>query len=239
MNLLLLNDTDLIDSGRALIRGRQLNHLHEIRKIAIGDSLPVGRTNGPIGEGRILSLSTEEAELGIEWLREPPPPLPLALILAMPRPKMLRRIIQSSVAMGVKKLVLINSFKVEKSYWQTPWLGEQALAEQITLGLEQAMDTLWPSIEERRLFKPFVEDELDELAGDSRRLIAHPGTNSPCPMALREPVTLCIGPEGGFIPYEVDLIRKQGFEAVHVGPRILRTETAIPALLGRLFDAAL
>ncbi len=239
MNLLLLREDDMIGPARALIRGRQLEHLRGIRNASVGDSLAVGRINGPMGEARILTLGTEEAELGIEWTGEQPPALPLTLVLALPRPKMLRRIIQSSVAMGVKKLVLINSYKVEKSYWQTPWLEEDALNEQITLGLEQAMDTAWPEITQHRLFKPFVEDELDALAGDSRRVIAHPGTDKRCPMGIREPVTLCIGPEGGFIPYEVELIRAQGFEAVHIGPRILRTETAIPALLGRLFDTTL
>jgi len=149
---------------------------------------------------------------------------------------MLRRIIQSCVAMGVKRLVIINSYRVDKSYWQTPWLGDEALAEQITLGLEQARDTLWPEIVQRKRFKPFVEDELAAMTEGTRRLIAHPGSATACPQGLTELVSLCIGPEGGFIPYEVNLIREQGFEVVHLGPRILRTETAVPAILGRLFD---
>jgi len=237
MNLLLLHPDQLTAPDRALVRDRQLRHLTEVHRAQVGDQLMVGQVNGAIGSGRVESLNPVAAELSVEWHEQPPPPLPLTLVLALPRPKMLRRIIQSSVAMGVKKLVLINSYRVEKSYWQTPWLGEESLAEQITLGLEQARDTRWPQILQRPLFKPFVEDELDAMAGDSLRLIAHPGGDAPCPSAVSEPVTLCIGPEGGFIPYEVTLIEQQGFSAVHLGPRILRTETAIPALLGRLFDS--
>ena len=237
MNLLLLHPDQLTAPERALVRDRQLRHLQEVHQARVGDRLVVGQVNGAIGQGRVESLNPVAAELSIEWHEQPPPPLPLTLVLALPRPKMLRRILQSSVAMGVKKLVLINSYRVEKSYWQTPWLGEESLAEQITLGLEQARDTRWPQILQRPLFKPFVEDELDAMAGDSLRLIAHPTGATACPMAVTQPITLCVGPEGGFIPYEVELMEAQGFSAVHLGPRILRTETAIPALLGRLFDS--
>lgn len=236
MNLLLLQPEQLISDTRARVRGRQLRHMLNVHGAGVGDSLRVGVVNGAIGSAVLTDLTDTEAGLEIAWEADPPAPLPLTLVLALPRPKMLRRIIQSVVAMGVKRLVLINSYRVDKSYWQTPWLGEEALAEQITLGLEQARDTVWPEIMQRKLFKPFVEDELTAIAGTGHRLIAHPGTGTPCPSGLTEPVTLCIGPEGGFIPYEVDLIRQQGFDAVHLGPRILRTETFVPAVLGRLFD---
>ena len=236
MNLLLLHPEQLTQDQGAIIRGRQLRHLTSVHQAEPGQSLRVGLVNGAIGKGILSELGDTEARLEIEWREQPPAPLPVTLILALPRPKMLRRIIQGSVAMGVKRLVLINSCRVDKSYWQSRWLGESQLAEQITLGLEQASDTGWAEIHQRRLFKPFVEDELAALAGDSQRLVMHPGGDVACPAGLTQPVTLCVGPEGGFIPYEVDLIREQGFEAVHYGPRILRTETAIPAILGRIFD---
>ncbi|MDX1587528.1 MAG: 16S rRNA (uracil(1498)-N(3))-methyltransferase [Oleiphilaceae bacterium] len=235
MNLLLLGEKALTAPDRARITGRSLAHLRDIRHLAVGDAFPAGIVNGLQGSARVLSLTTEQAELALDCHQPPPPPLPLTLVLALPRPKMLRRVIQTVVAMGVKELVLINSVKVEKSYWQTPRLEGESLDEQITLGLEQAMDTRWPRITLERRFRPFVEDRLAQLAADSRRLIAHPGSEQPCPRALEEPVTLCVGPEGGFIPFEVDLIREQGFEPVHLGPRILRVENAVPALLARLF----
>jgi len=48
-------------------------------------------------------------------------------------------------------------------------------------------------------------------------------------------VTLVIGPEGGFIPAEVDLLSRSGCRPVNLGERILRVETAVAALTGRLF----
>jgi RsmE family RNA methyltransferase len=102
-------------------------------------------------------------------------------------------------------------------------------------GLEQARDTILPEILLRPLFKPFMEDELPALLRDSLCLVAHPGAANTCPRAVSRPVTLSVGPEGGFIPFEIEKFRNAGFLPVHCGDRILHVETAIPSLLARLF----
>lgn len=192
-----------------------------------------------MGYGEVLSLSSTEAELQLTLDQNPPPPLPLTLILAMPRPKMFRRVLQTAASLGVKDIWLINSYKVEKSFWQTPWLSEDHLRENLSLGLEQAKDTLMPQVNIRKLFKPFVEDELPALLAGKRALVAHPGMAEPCPTHINEQAALCIGPEGGFTDYEVSKLEEAGCQSVHLGPRILRVETAVPALISRLFDACL
>ncbi|WP_097459012.1 16S rRNA (uracil(1498)-N(3))-methyltransferase [Mangrovitalea sediminis] len=237
MNLALLLDEDFIADDRVLLRGRRRLHLDEVIQAQPGHRLPVGRLNGLMGTGELLRLTDEEAELRVHLDREPPQPLPVTLILALPRPKMLKRVIQNCATMGVKRLYLINSYKVEKSFWQSPWLGEEKLQENLILGLEQGMDTRLPQVTLCKRFKPFVEDELPAIASGSRKLVAHPGTGTACPTHVDTPVTLCIGPEGGFIPYEVEKLIETGFEPVHLGPRILRVETAVPVLLTRLFDS--
>lgn len=126
---------------------------------------------------------------------------------------------------------------MEKSFWQTPWLSDDNLRENLTLGLEQARDTVMPQVHIRKLFKPFVEDELPALLAGKRALVAHPGTEQPCPTHMDQPTALCIGPEGGFTPYEVGKLEEAGCDPVHLGPRILRVETAVPVLVSRLFDA--
>jgi|TARA_B110000459_G_C16312713_1_gene359937 RsmE family RNA methyltransferase len=139
--------------------------------------------------------------------------------------------------MGVKKIYLINSSRVEKSFWQSPFLKPEALEEQLILGLEQARDTVMPEIFLRKLFKPFVEDELGEIVAGSKALVAHPIAAAACPVDSQSPITLAIGPEGGFIPYEVEKLIEVGFQSVHLGPRILRVENAVPALISRLFPS--
>ncbi len=237
MNLALLFAEDFTSADRAVLTGRRLAHLHSVLKVAEGDLVPVGLVNGDIGTGRVLQLTDSQAVLQVELADPPPSPLPLTLVLAMPRPKMFRRVLQTCATLGVKDIWLINSYKVEKSFWQTPWLSEENLRENLVLGLEQARDTILPRVHSRKLFKPFVEDELPALLKGTRALVAHPGTGSPCPVHINEPATLCVGPEGGFIPYEVDKLMEAGCEAVHLGGRILRVETAVPVLVSRLFDA--
>jgi RsmE family RNA methyltransferase len=239
MNLALLFDEDFVAPDRAVLRGRRLAHLQSVIKVVAGDTVPVGRSDGQLGTGEVVRLTDNEAELRVTLDQAPPAPLPLTLILAMPRPKMFRRILQTCAALGVKDIWLINSYKVEKSFWQTPWLSEEQLRENLTLGLEQAKDTLMPRVHIRKLFKPFVEDELPALLADKQALVAHPGTRTPCPVHVNQPTALCIGPEGGFTAYEVEKLEQAGCQSVHLGPRILRVETAVPVLVSRLFDACL
>ncbi|MWV12377.1 16S rRNA (uracil(1498)-N(3))-methyltransferase [Pseudomonas sp. R-28-1W-6] len=235
MNLLLLEDADFVAADRVVLAGRRLKHLQEVHRAAVGDSLRVGRLGGLMGSGTLLELSEQHATLQLSLDLPPPAKLPLTLLLALPRPKMLKRVLQTVSAMGVPRLILLNSYRVEKSFWQTPFLEPEALREQLILGLEQARDTVLPEVIIEKRFKPFVEDQLPGIAAGSLGLVGHPGDFPACPRAVEQPVTLAIGPEGGWIPYEVDKLREAGLQPVQLGERILRVETAVPALLARLF----
>ncbi|PMY43736.1 16S rRNA (uracil(1498)-N(3))-methyltransferase [Pseudomonas sp. GW456-L14] len=235
MNLLLLEEADFIAADRVILRDRRLTHMQEVHRAAVGDSLRVGRIGGLMGSAELLRLEPGEAELRVSLDQPPPTKLPLTLVLALPRPKMLRRVLQTVAAMGVPRLVLVNSYRVEKSFWQTPFLEPEAIREQLILGLEQARDSMLPEVVIEKRFKPFVEDRLPALVEGTLGLVGHPGQYPACPRGLDEPVTLAIGPEGGWIPYEIDLLGKSGLQPVQLGERILRVETAVTALLARLF----
>jgi RsmE family RNA methyltransferase len=235
VNLLLFTAADRLDDQRIRFTGRRLHHLRQVLGAAIGDELRVGELNGLTGLGRILDISSLHATLAVELREAPPAKLPLCLVLALPRPKMLRRIIRSVAELGVAELHLIHSYRVEKSYWQTPVLQEQALHDYLLQGLEQSRDTVLPSVTCHRRFKPFVEDTLPTIASTRQSLLAHPGDFPGCPRDQQRDTLLVIGPEGGFIPYEVEKLERAGCQPVSLGPRILRVETALTALLGRLF----
>src|SRR5690606_6084901 len=94
----------------------------QIHKARVGDQLKVGMLNGLMGTAEVTAVSNQEVELETFLQQQPPSPLPLRLILALPRPKMLKRILQNCATLGVKDIILINSYRVEKSYWQTPIL---------------------------------------------------------------------------------------------------------------------
>lgn len=234
MNLILLFDDDFLDDTRVRLGGRRLQHVLRVHRAAVGDTLTVGRVNGFAGRGVVTRLDGEALEMRVALESEPPPPLPLTLVLALPRPKVLNRVLAGVTSMGVKRIFLINSWRVEKSYWSSPRMAEENLLMQRVLGLEQARDTMLPVIEPRRFFRRFVEDELPGITAGTLALAAHPHAAGECPRQVGGPVTLAVGPEGGFIAEEIASLERAGFETVSLGERVLRVETAVTALIARL-----
>lgn len=234
MNIILLTAEDFVAPGKVLLRDRRFQHIQTILGARPGHHLKVGLLNGDLGQGTVTRLDTHDIELDVQLDTAPPAPPPISLLLALPRPKALRRILQSTTALGIKQIVLVNSYRVEKSYWQSPLLQAEALEEQLWLGLEQAGDTHLPEVLLRPRFKPFVEDELPALTDQANCLLADPYTTTACPAGCTPPTWLAVGPEGGFISYETECLTKAGFAKVQLGKRVLRVETAVSALLGRL-----
>ncbi len=235
MNLVLLLEEDFTSAQRVRLSGRRFRHVQDVHRAEVGQALKVGLLGGLLGRGLVTAIGEEALELEVVLDQEPPPKLPLTLIVALPRPKVLNRVIASATSLGAARIVLVNVWKVEKSYWRSPRMAEENLLHQRLLGLEQAGDTVLPELRLARLFRPFVEEELPALSEGSRRFLAHPGAALPCPRNLVGPVALALGPEGGWVEAEVASFQRAGFDTVSLGPRILRTETAVAALVGRIF----
>ena len=237
MNIVLLDPRQPQSEIWTISAKRQLEHLQTHLDIQVGDTLKVGIREGKRYLTEIIEITEKTVRLKPLKEEAVPAKLPVTLIVALPRPKVLRRLIMDATTLGVEKIILLHSYRVDKSYWQTPFL--QQLDHYIELGLEQAGDTIAPKIELYKRFKPFVEDVLPTLIStDCPAYVAHPYTENKMPFAIEHPCTVVIGPEGGFIPYEIDLLIKNGCQAVSLGNRISRTETVIPYVLGRLFSTA-
>ncbi len=235
MNLILLDESDRTDAGFFRLTGRRRDHLDSVLRARPGDVCKAGFLNGLRGRARVLALDAEQAILETELDETPPRPLGLKLVVALPRPKTFRKVLGAATQLGIKEIWFIQTFKVDKSYWQTPFLESAALEHELRLGLEQSGDTVMPRVAFRRRFKPFAEDELPGIAAGTRLLLAHPGAGTPyAPSGVAECVTLLLGPEGGFTPYEADLLARLGAETIQLGARILRTEVALAALTARL-----
>lgn len=235
MNLILLEPSDFTGQSRVRLQGRRLEHILRVHRAKPCETLRVGVLNGRVGEGKIEHIDDESVDMTLHLDADPPPPLPLHLILALPRPKVLNRTIAAAASMGIREIDLINAWRVEKSYWESPRLSVENLRLQSILGLEQAGDTMLPTIHLHKLFTPFVREELPATLSGKRALLAHPYTHEDAPRCVNERVVLAIGPEGGFIDREVETFKEIGFEAVSLGPRIVRVETALASLVGRLF----
>ena len=235
MNLLLLVPGDMRDDGTVLLTGRRHEHARTVLRVLAGETLRVGVRGGKCGTGEVVSEGPEGLRLRVTLDADPPPRAGVSIVLAIPRPKALKRVVSAVASLGVDRLVLVNAARVEKSYFDSKVIEPAYLDSLIDIGLEQARDTHPPSIAIRERFRPFVEDELDGWAGASVRLVPHPTALAAVPRVEADrPVTLAIGPDGGWVPFEVELLERCGFTPVSLGPRILRVEVAVSYLLGRI-----
>ncbi len=233
MNLLLLEPSQLAEDGVATLDDRQLRHVTGVLGKAVGDTLVVGELGGRVGQGEIVALSRAEARVRCTFDREPPAPSRVTLVLALPRPPMLRRVLGHVTAMGIKRVALIGANRVEKSFWDSHSLTSAAIDEQLRLGLEQAGDTVLPQVTLHRRFRPFLEDELPTWTPTTHRFVADAG-----PTATVAPgegsVLVAVGPEGGWVDFERERWADAGSTIFSLGPRPLRVETAVVAVIARL-----
>jgi RsmE family RNA methyltransferase len=236
VNLLLLNPEELDAHGLARLGGRRHEHARQVLRVQTGETLRVGVRGGECGTAEVLSEDQTGLVLRVTLDAPPPPRANVSLVLAIPRPKALKRVIPAVASLGVDRVVLVNAARVEKSYFDSKVLAREFLDGLVDLGLEQARDTVPPLIEVRERFKPFVEDELAAWApAGAVRLVPHPVADRPLgPVSAAQHVVLAIGPDGGWVPFEVDLLARHGFTPVSLGPRVLRVEVAVPAVLGAL-----
>lgn len=235
MNLIVFSKQDLSSNNTLVLSDDRFTHIVNTHNAKSGDTVRVGELNGKMGQGIITKLSEDSVEIDFTLDQEPPKKLPLTVVLALPRPKMIRRILRSAAELGIQRLYIINSYKVEKSYWSSPLICEDKVQSYLLEGLQQAKDTVLPEVQFNKRFKPFVEDELPDIIEGTTALVAHPGIGSSCPHGLDKSITLAIGPEGGFIDYEVEKLVEAGCEPIHLGKRILKVENALTALVSKLF----
>lgn len=238
MNLLLLPENISSQGVMTIDQPRHIQHLHQVLKVTQGDIIKCGIRQGERFLAEIQSLDEHCAKITAitsnNFIAQPPQKLPVTLIIALPRPKVLRRIVQDATAMGVQKIVIMHSYHVDKSYWSSPIL--QQLDDAVVLGLEQAQDTICPEIIFEKRFKPFVEDRLAKWINVNRpAYVAHPYAQTSLPFHIQHECILIVGCERGFIPYEIDLLQKIGCQVCQFGSRILRTENSVSYALGRLF----
>lgn len=237
MNLILIEAQEA-QLGQVRLTDRRADHLRKILKVQPGDTVRVGIIGGLMGTGSIEAIANNEVLLQVRVDSPPPPKLGLSLILALPRPIMLKRVLAQAAALGVKHLFLTNANRVEKSFFEASPIKDGDFAPYLQNGLEQAMDTIAPTVSVHQRFKPFVEDVIPTLTTGCK-LIAHPDGSAGLAALAASAKTpgdllLAIGPEGGWIDYEVTKFTEAGFQPFSLGPRILRVDTAVPAIIAQI-----
>ncbi len=236
MNLILLFNSDQ-KQGNYLLQGDRAQHIHSVLKAEPGKILRVGLLNGPLGSATVLECQADHCLLEVEF-EEQTPPRPLnSLVLAIPRPKSLKKLLPEVTAFGLDKLFLTRTWRVARPFLTAPILNEENYLPLLHDGLMQSRLSQLPELHRCGRFNECLEYFQKAPTNDERRLVAHPSATTPLSqisLGRDTPVTLAIGPEGGFIPQEVDGLANAGFVPVSMGPRILRVETACVALLAQL-----
>jgi RsmE family RNA methyltransferase len=235
MNRILIEPAEVQPDGTATLSDRRAAHIREVLRAKPGAALQAGVLDGPIGTATVMELTPDRVRLALRLDAAAPPPW-ADLVLAVPRPKVLKRLWPQLAALGVGRVVLVNAARVERDYFDTHWVEEPHYRPLLVEGLMQAGTTCVPRVEVRRRLRPFVEDELDALFPSRLRLAAHPGLATPLPPAGETGALplLAVGPEGGWTAFELDLLESRGFARFSLGTRILRSDTACVAALSVL-----
>ncbi len=235
MNRILIEAGELGPDGIVVLKERRAMHIEAVLGCRPGDVVRIGVLDGPRGSARVLSAGEGEVRLECCLDQAAMRPTGLTVLLALPRPKVMRRLWAPLASLGVEQIILTHASKVERSYFDTHWLDPSVYRSLLIEGLEQSGDTRLPVVSIHRRFKPFVEDQSAEMFGDAVRRVCHPCQAPPLVSSLPprgRPMVLAVGPEGGWTDYEIGLLQRHGFECVSFGERTLRTDTAVLAMLG-------
>lgn len=234
MNRLILEDSDFIAPGRCRITGRRFRQLVDVIKCPVGKVCKAGLLGGLRGTAQVAELRDDEIIFDVTLDEEPPAPSPVRLAVAMQRPQTFSKVLHIATTMGVKKILFFHSFKVEKSYWQSPRIEPANFRSELIEALEQSGDTILPEVEFCNRFKDFIETRLTEFSAGTQIIFGDPPAQGDACQYRNCDVTIVVGPEGGFTEYETEKLREIGAAGVTLGARILRTEYALASLLGKL-----
>lgn len=255
MNLILCEPGEIGGDGLVHLRDARGRHVRAVLRPDIGDTLQIGVIDGPKGRGEVLAIDDAGVTLRCALEADAPPRPAVDLLLALPRPKVLQRLWAQLAAIGVGRIILTNAERVERNYFDTHVLDEAIYRPLLIEGLQQACDTHLPRVSIHRRFRVLIEDELDPLCGDGPghdglRVVAHPHADGALASVVAHPAAspaatpgaappralIAIGPEGGWNAFELALLARHRFQAIGMGPRILRTDTACIALLALLHE---
>ncbi len=238
MNLIILQPLEVDAKLRAVVTGARAHHIRKVLKAEVGKILRIGLLDGPLGTGTVVALDQQQVELRCVFEEAPPPPQ-IDVLLAMPRPKVLKRMWAQLAALGVGRIVLLRAEKVERYYFDSHVIDPDFYNKQLIEGLQQARCTQLPEVQIEPLFKPFVEDRLESEFSNHWKLLADPAGEKRLNdvfKSLEAPrrILLAVGPEGGWTTYELEMLIERGFKLFGMGNRILRTDTATIGLLSVL-----
>lgn len=241
MNLLILTEDDRGDGGIFIVGGQRRRHIIGVLRASVGDRLEVGLVDGPVGTGIVRAIEDDRIVLECQWLEEVCQRSPaIDIVCALPRPQTFKKVLQASATMGVRRLHFVNASRVEKCYFSASVTRPERIRQYLEKGLSQGKRTRLPKVSINPRFRCFFEEVLPRLESDEHgkvvKLVADVECDSYLSSSLLEgadQIIIAIGPEGGWAPFELEIMRSQGFEKFKLGDWPLRVENALVATLAQ------
>jgi 16S rRNA (uracil1498-N3)-methyltransferase len=221
--------------GMVVLRGPEAHHLGAVSRLRRGEPVWLFNGDGREYAGRIVEITRRDVTVEVLSINSPQRELPFVLHIAAPLPRGDRAVflVEKLTELGATKLTILST---ERSVVAPREAKIDRLERHVVEASKQCGRNTLMRIEPPRPWLEFVREEGLAV----RRLIAHPRIDekydSPRVLGERgcDDVVAAVGPEGGFSDEEVDAALASGWQAIDLGPRILRVETAALVLATRL-----
>ena len=213
-----------------------LHHLR-VRRIGEGEVIPIFDGQGQIASATLVRLGNKSGELAIAKVKQNTQSevsYGITLAQGLAGGDKMDWVIEKAVETGASR---IAPLQCERSVIKLTRSSDADRAHKRLIhwraitqaACEQCERTVLPVVEPIQTIADYLAKADADLKGALKLLFStgdHPSLASTIAPLPAQNVTLLIGPEGGFTPEEIGLAMKAGFQAVSLGKRILRTETA-------------
>ena len=223
-NVTLLVQPEDLELGELEIEGDAYRHLVRARRMGIGDAVRLVDGAGRARWSRLVTIGAQRARLR---LGDPAPPnesrRQVQLVVASLRRERASWLVEKATEVGVRAIRFVNAERAPREFGRS---ALDRLSRVAAAATEQCHRSRVPEITGTHEWQ-----ELPELlAGSVARWLLDPRAPAVTPVAGGGPLSILIGPEGGWTDAETSRLRALGCQCIGLGPRVLRIETA--ALVG-------
>ncbi|ASN07350.1 16S rRNA (uracil(1498)-N(3))-methyltransferase [Virgibacillus necropolis] len=220
---------------KLIISGDDAHHVIRVMRGNIGDKVICNHPSGYAVFGEIESIDQHNVTVLItERLRETVElPVHVTIAHGLPKGDKLEYVLQKGTELGASEFI---PFSADRSVvkWDEKKAAKKLsrFAKIVKEASEQSHRNRIPNVTPIMSINGLIDEtnEFDvkifayENEAKTDRFVSFASVLSR--LKTDQQIVVCIGPEGGFSDNEVTLLKKNDFQSVRLGPRILRTETA-------------
>ncbi len=246
MNLLLIEENEILGEGLVKISDYRFLHLRDILKVEKSQRLKTAVVDKGVGFSEITEIGRDFVEVRLFDICETVEKNQISLLIAIPRPQSIKKILEFSATVGIKEIFFINSRRVEGNFFNSRVLLSDNIKESLFHGMEQGGTYRKPKVSILNNIRPSyinkkktveVETFLDKLHGFESKILADLNTRDYLSKLEKKElsnVVIAIGPEGGWLENEVESFHQIGFKSIKLSDYTLRVETAVTYAVAQL-----